>query len=233
MTARPSEETRDAAPDPAGSEAPGPRRRHAAGEDPRKRDQILEGARRVFLERGFDAASMNDICRAAGVSKGTIYVYFENKEDLFIALVEQERSRMFLEEDQLLDEDLPVGEKLRRYGRHLAEVICSDEVIRAHRIIIGTAERMPQLGARYYDGVVMRTQGRLARLFEREASEGRLAIPDATLAAQQFATLVTAGLWRPRLFGKAGVPPAPEAIDARVDAAVTMFLATYGAGERG
>ena len=40
---------------------------------------------------GFDAASMNDITREAGVSKGTIYVYFENKEDLFSAMIEQER----------------------------------------------------------------------------------------------------------------------------------------------
>ncbi|HVG49092.1 MAG TPA: helix-turn-helix domain-containing protein, partial [Rubellimicrobium sp.] len=55
------------------------RRRHGAGEDPRKRDQILEGARQVFMEQGYDAASMNDICRAAGVSKGTLYVYFANK----------------------------------------------------------------------------------------------------------------------------------------------------------
>ena len=44
--------------------------RHAAGEDPAKRAQILEGARQVFMNVGFDAASMNDITRAAGVSKG-------------------------------------------------------------------------------------------------------------------------------------------------------------------
>src|SRR5690349_16872873 len=58
------------------------RGRPAAGQDPAKREQILEGARRVFIEMGFDAASMNDITRAAGVSKGTIYVYFANKEEL-------------------------------------------------------------------------------------------------------------------------------------------------------
>ena len=63
-------------------------RRHAAGMDPAKRDQILDGATKVFLESGFDAASMNDICRVAGVSKGTIYVYFANKEDLFEALID-------------------------------------------------------------------------------------------------------------------------------------------------
>ena len=48
--------------------------RRVAGEDPAKREQILDGAKRVFMEQGFEAASMNDITRAAGVSKVTIYV---------------------------------------------------------------------------------------------------------------------------------------------------------------
>ena len=60
------------------------------GEDNAKRRQIVEGARQIFLAHGFDAASMNDIARTAGVSKGTLYVYFENKEQLFEAIVHEE-----------------------------------------------------------------------------------------------------------------------------------------------
>ena len=52
-----------------------------------KRRQIIDGARAMFLAKGFDAASMNDIARAAGVSKGTLYVYFKHKEELFEAIV--------------------------------------------------------------------------------------------------------------------------------------------------
>ena len=66
--------------------------RFAAGADPVKRGQILDGAKRVFMKLGYDAASMNDVTREAGVSKGTIYVYFQSKEDLFGALVEREKS---------------------------------------------------------------------------------------------------------------------------------------------
>ena len=55
-----------------------------------KRRQILEGARLVFMELGFDGASMGEIARAAGVSKGTLYVYFADKNALFEAIVEQE-----------------------------------------------------------------------------------------------------------------------------------------------
>ena len=72
--------------DGAGPDA-APARRHAAGADPAKRAQILEGAAQAFLEKGFDAASMEDVRRAAGVSKGTIYVYFADKAELFEALV--------------------------------------------------------------------------------------------------------------------------------------------------
>src|SRR5580692_9836301 len=61
-----------------------------ADEDGAKRRQIIEGARRVFLAQGFDAASMGEIARAAGVSKGTLYVYFDHKEQLFEAIVHEQ-----------------------------------------------------------------------------------------------------------------------------------------------
>ena len=62
---------------------------HSA-DDSAKRRQIVQGARSIFLAQGFDAASMSDIARAAGVSKGTLYVYFDNKEQLFEAIVHEE-----------------------------------------------------------------------------------------------------------------------------------------------
>src|SRR5277367_2839243 len=61
-----------------------------AAEDSAKRRQIVQGARAIFLAQGFDAASMSDIARSAGVSKGTLYVYFTNKEQLFEAIVMEE-----------------------------------------------------------------------------------------------------------------------------------------------
>src|SRR6478735_6963116 len=56
-----------------------------------KRRQILEGARKVFLAQGFDGASMGEIAKVAGVSKGTLYVYFDSKESLFEALTTEEK----------------------------------------------------------------------------------------------------------------------------------------------
>src|SRR3569833_2638363 len=65
-------------------DAPAPQ----AEDDSAKRRQIVEGARAVFLANGFDAASMADIAKAAGVSKGTLYVYFKDKDELFSAIVQ-------------------------------------------------------------------------------------------------------------------------------------------------
>jgi AcrR family transcriptional regulator len=60
-------------------------------EDRTKRRQILNGAREVFLAMGFDAASMGEIARRAGVSKGTLYVYFASKEQLFEVITHEQR----------------------------------------------------------------------------------------------------------------------------------------------
>lgn len=58
-----------------------------------KRRQIMDGARSAFLASGFDGASMNDIAREAGVSKGTLYAYFGSKEELFEAIIQAEYSQ--------------------------------------------------------------------------------------------------------------------------------------------
>src|SRR4029450_1928793 len=64
--------------------------RPSSDEESSKRRQILDGARKVFMDLGFDGASMNEIARSAGVSKGTLYVYFADKSRLFEAIVEAE-----------------------------------------------------------------------------------------------------------------------------------------------
>ena len=198
--------------------------RHAAGRDPAKRRAILDGAKRVFLEKGFDAAGVNDICRAAGVSKSTLYVYFADKAELFEAMIEAERARLFEGLAGILGDDRPPGEVLGAYGRALVAIICSDQVVQAQRIVIGIAERMPELGARFFAGGALRAQADLARYFERQVAAGRLSLPDASLAAAQFVELATARLWKPRLFGHATTPPTEAEIEASVASAVNLFL---------
>ena len=116
--------------------------RHAAGEDPAKRQQILEGARRVFMSQGFDAASMNDITREAGVSKGTLYVYFENKEDLFKALIIQGKTLVIQTAKHALNDHEDVEEALYDFGVTLTSSITSEATIRSMRMVIGVIDRI-------------------------------------------------------------------------------------------
>lgn len=203
------------------------RRRHAAGADPRKRDQILDGAWRVFVDQGFDAASMNSICKEAGVSKGTLYVYFQSKEDLFVALVENKRNSFFDGLADRLAEAASTEEALLAYGTGIAELLTADEVIRAQRIVIGVVERMPQLGERFFDAGAKHFLGTLGSWLRAEDAAGRLSVQDPDFAAQQFVELATSGIWRARLFGRQSGPPPAEEIVRTAREAVRIFMAAY------
>lgn len=208
--------------------SPAPRsKRHAAGTDPRKRDQILAGAWEEFRAHGFDATTMNGICRAASVSKGTLYVYFQGKEDLFVALVEQQRDRLTGQLGFALSGPGDVAAKLTAYAVALVTVLTSDEMLRAQRIVVAVAERMPDLAQRFYDAGGRHVLGRLARWLSEATGAGVLAIPEPTRAAQQFTELAMAGVWRQRLFGVLREPPDEVAIAALAADAVRIFLAAY------
>lgn len=201
--------------------------RLAAGQDPAKRRQILEGARRVFSQMGFDAASMNDITREAGVSKGTIYVYFSNKEELFEALCEDVRAVLFADILNSLENNHDFREALIQFGVRLVELVASEEAVRVQRFVIGVAERMPHLGQRFYDKGPRRGQNLLKSILERKVEAGELDIADTQLAAYQLSDLFQSGIYRQRLFAFKPDVPTAEEIRHNVTSAVDLFLRGY------
>ena len=200
-------------------------KRHAAGANPALRQRILDGAAGVFMERGFDGTGVNDICRAANVSKSTLYVYFAHKEALFEALVDQKRNLRFSEVEQALSG--PPAQALPSFLSRLVTVVCAPEVIRAQRTIIGIAERMPDLGARFYEGGAERAQKMLRAYLDRQVAAGALTIADTHRAAHQLIDLATAGLLRQCLYGLRTPPPEAPEVEAAVAAALVMFNAAY------
>ena len=203
------------------------RGRPAAGQDPAKRQQIIDGARRVFIDMGFDAASMNDITREAGVSKGTIYVYFASKEELFEALIEEERCAIFNDLYIALEQGGDVRDTLVRFGVALATKITSEKVTRAQRTVIGICERIPELGARFYERGPKHGHAKLMSFMNAAVGKGHLAIADVELAAYQLTDLCLAGFYRQRLFGYRTEPPGAEEIRKTVVAGVDVFLKAY------
>lgn len=202
--------------------------RRAAGEDPAKREQIIAGAKTVFMQKGFAAASMNDITREAGVSKGTIYVYFENKEELFAALIETERNRIVASGKHALDDREPVRQALFDFGVTLSTGINSEYTIRAMRIVLGVIDTMPNLALRFFSTAPENGVTVLKAYLDRQTERGTLAIADTEFAAQQFLGLCSAGTFKHRLFGAMEHPPQQTWIETTVSAAVDMFMAYYG-----
>lgn len=203
------------------------RRRCPAGTDPAKRAQILEGAARVFIREGFEAASVAAIAAEAGVSKGTLYVYFEDKLDLFASVIRHMRDRLFGKLAAELARPGPLRERLRNYGRLLVRTLTSEEVVRAYRVMLGALEKAPALGAYFSEGVE-KGQAILSGALQAEIDRGVLRIDDVDLACSQFFELCQAGLFRYRLMGLMTMPPDDDEITKRVDAAVDMFMAYYG-----
>src|SRR4051794_7468047 len=122
-----------------------------AAEDSAKRRQIVEGARQIFLARGFDAASMSDIAKAAGVSKGTLYVYFKDKEELFGAIVLLECAGQAEGIFDLDATDPDVAGALTRLGIAYINFLCQPEKASALRTVIAIADRMPSIGKAFYE----------------------------------------------------------------------------------
>jgi AcrR family transcriptional regulator len=201
---------------------------HLVGdEDSSKRRQILDGARKVFMDLGFDGASMGEIARAAGVSKGTLYVYFADKNRLFEAIVEEEtlaQGKMAFN----FDPDRDVTTTLTEFGQAYVQMLCRPGGGSATRTVMAIAERMPEVGRRFYNNVIAHTIARLATYLEARARAGDLAIEDCQHAAAQFMLMCQASLFMPFIFQAAPAPSA-ERIAQVVDSAMRMFLAGYRA----
>ncbi|UOM37268.1 TetR/AcrR family transcriptional regulator [Acuticoccus sp. I52.16.1] len=196
--------------------------------DTGKRKEILSGARRVFRAQGFAGASMDKIAQAAGVSKGTLYVYFRNKEELFAALVLVDRrdaaERMFQAED--LDADpravlLDLGERFLR-------LMTTPDHIALIRMVMGAAEKFPEVGRMYFEKGPRRGIEHLARYLGEQVARGRLAIDeDYEMAASHFLMMCQGTLTKRALFGHTAAPTDAD-VRATVESAVRVFMRAYG-----
>ena len=202
----------------------------AAGEDPLKRRQILLGAERVFLAEGYEGASMSSIARAAGVSKGTLYVYFTNKEALFSEFIEM---TCRAQTDTLYEGLFAAGpadlrERLTAFGRDFVRFKIGPEAHSIERLIIGEAAKFPELGRAFYEAGPRRGLGRLADFLRLRVEAGELELDDPQLAADQFLGLCFAELVLKRRMSVMETAT-PQRIGYIVDRAVDVFLKAYRA----
>ena len=191
-----------------------------------KRQQILEGARRCFLAQGFDGASINDIVKAAGVSKGTVYAYFASKEKLFEALVYQDRRRQAEQAVVINDDGRPMRDVLIELGLRMAQRMTTDEAIAQVRMVAAAAGKFPEIGSSFFEAGPGFAIGRIADYFKTKMQAGQLQHADAELAAIHFIDLTSGPLLKPCLFGARHLLK-PRSAEDVVAAGVDLFLRGY------
>ena len=195
----------------------------------RKFDQVLEGARRVFMQHGYEGASVDDIAREASVSKATLYSYFPDKQLMFTAVFRDELEREKIGRDTLVGMDLPIHEVLRFTGHMIANHLVSELGSRTLRLAIAEARRFPDLAAEYYEIGPRAMRRALERRFHLWQHDGMLRadILDMNMAADSFVQLCAVRVRDPvMLVGRDQVDDG--AIRRTVENAVTVFLRAFG-----
>ncbi|HTK13200.1 MAG TPA: TetR/AcrR family transcriptional regulator [Xanthobacteraceae bacterium] len=200
----------------------------AEADDSVKRRQIIQGASQVFRMQGFDAASMGEIAKVAGVSKGTLYVYFKDKDELFEAIVANEcifqAEGIFAFDSQNPD----VAGELTQVLRKFAATLCEPARHSPLRMVIAIADRMPHIGKKFYETGPATGIAKAKAYLEAQVAAGRLVVADCEVAAAQLIESSLSTLFKPLLFNFAP-PPTPERVDHVVGIAVRTFMAAYAA----
>ncbi len=196
----------------------------------RKYDQVLDGARRVFLRDGFESASVDDIAREAGVSKATLYAYFPDKRLLFLEIARSECLRQKDEAEAQIDEALPVAEILRLAAGRILDQMLSDFGMQVYRMAVSESVRFPEIGQAFYASGPMVLRTSLGRYLRAAMGRGELKIDDIDLASDQFGELCRADVINRVLLGMDRRIGQGD-IDRVIRGAVEMFMARYGASK--
>lgn len=193
-----------------------------------KQEKILDAAWQVFMDRGFEGASMDEIVRISGVSKPTLYRYFPDKRHLYSAIFTRECDRYAA---QLFPPELDaadVAEALEQIARLYLKRLLSPQAQSAFRLAVGGALQFPDLARAFYATGPARGARHLEPLLSNFVARGDLEIDDIPLAAAQFLELCKADQFYKKVLAMIDTP-APAEIDRVAKGAVKVFMRAYGA----
>lgn len=197
--------------------------------DLEKADALIEHGWALFLSRGVQSVSMEQIAAAAGVSKVTAYRHFADKHDLFRAAVRKEMARLEAIQGTPASSSGTISETLEAFGLGLMTYLFSGPAMDFYAALAGELRRTPELAQAFYDAAPGKTFENLKAILRDGCASGSLTIHDLDLAADQFLGLLQGySSFQIAL----GVEPVPLAgtLDRRVRAAVDLFLKGYAKG---
>lgn len=192
----------------------------------RKFEQVRVGAREIFLRDGYSGASVDDIARAAGVSKATLYSYFPEKQMMYREVLLDEIDRLGQHSPIAIDNDTPPDDALPQMTRQIAGWLVSGPVLSLLRTNIAEAARFPDVSQRYHTALTALLRDVVRAHMDRWVGQGALMIDDTTLAAEQLIRLAGTGLQERALLTEGdGLPD--STIDEISDSAARMFMAAH------
>lgn len=193
------------------------------------RERIRNAAIELFLRKGYEGVSVDEIARASEVSKPTIYAHFAGKEELFVSLLEEACERLLAPLVEPGDAR-PLREILHEQARAYAATVLHPDVVAMHRLFVAEAVRFPRLSRRYFQAGPKRAHDGLAAFFRRRIALGQMRAVDPDIAAAQFAGLVLTPLRLQLLFGVIDRAE-HELLERQLAQAVDIFL--NGVADRG
>lgn len=202
------------APSPAKGAAPRWRRRAEA-----RPEEILEAALAEFTARGFEAARMEDIAKAAGLSKAAIYLYFPSKMALLEALIEAKVGPLAQQVQSLA----AAGEAnplmaLRMLAIAAAHRLADPKLFAVPRLVIGISGRFPEIADYYRTHVVEKARGALEQLIEAAMAQGAMRRIDKNAVVRAFiGPLFFEAMWTHVLAGETALGDPQKLIEQQFD----------------
>ena len=197
----------------------GPGGRPTRAEAERRHRSLLATAFKLFLEKGWDGVSVEEISRQSGVAKGFIYARYADKGALFVEAIE----RLMVDAMGTLHLAGPmpndVEQGLYAFGRKMLDLVLQPEALAFHRQFIAEAGRFPELAKLFL--ARNRVRDLIIEVLQTYADRGAIEIGDPKLTAEHFAILVV-GIPRIMALLVGREPPAEE--ERRLRAAVRLFL---------
>lgn len=190
---------------------------------------IVAAARTLFLERGYEAVTIDEIASAAGVSRMTVFNRFKTKDAVFRAMVDDHWQRWGKEtRTAAVPHEAPVEDHLRAIALAIVAFQNNPQQLQFQRLIVSESRRLDWIGPAAYRTGKGPHMKQLARHLAKLHEEKRLDCPRADIAAWQFVGLVQEFLVWPKVMAMGDADTVPLA-DVVIDEAIATFMARYDA----
>lgn len=186
-------------------------------------EQILDAAFHVFGKRGLHQATLDDVAREAGITKGTIYLYFPSKAGLFAAMIQARIAAVIPSVDAVDGGAAPsLEDRLAAVGRDLYRFLSSSAYLSMFRTVVSEAAQFPEVAAQVYREGVLTANRRLAAVIEAAIRTGACRNVEPMIAARAFVGMFLVFAISQRLLGGERIYPIPD--DAVVKTVMDVYL---------